>query len=54
MTDHTCTPVCDGVGAALCPRSPKYWRRAENRADGQPYRLATLEEAYASVSDERQ
>ncbi len=53
--DHTCTPTCepDAPGAALCPKSPRYWRLPENRADGQPYREVTVEESYASVSEAR-
>ncbi len=54
-TGHTCTPVCgpDGPGAALCPKSPTYWRLPQNRADDQPYRAVTLAEAYASVTEEQ-
>lgn len=57
MTDpaaHTCTPTCepDAVGAALCPKSPTYWRLPQNRADHQPYRAVTLEESYASVGED--
>ncbi len=52
--DHTCAPTCapGHPGAALCPRSPTYWRREENRADGQPYREPTLAESYASLDRE--
>jgi hypothetical protein len=45
------TPTCCGEGGGwaaagkalvpgcdLCPKSPTYWRAAENRSDGQPYR----------------
>lgn len=26
-----------GLSCQLCPRSPTYWRLAENRGDGKPY-----------------
>ncbi len=54
-TGHTCTPTCepDAPGAALCPKSPTYWRLPNNRADSRPYREVTLEESYASVTEER-
>jgi hypothetical protein len=53
-TGHICAPTCAmPPGAALCPKSPTYWRRPENRDDGQPYRQATLDETYASVSEDR-
>lgn len=60
MTDQTCCGeggawATEGeplvVGCKLCPNSPTYWRT--NRADGEPYRSATLEESYASVADDR-
>lgn len=54
-TDHTCTPTCEpgAAGAALCPKSPTYWRLPRNRADSQPYREVTVEESYASIGEER-
>ncbi len=53
-TGHTCTQTCapDAAGAALCPKSPTYWRLPQNRADGQLYRETTLAEVYASVGEE--
>jgi hypothetical protein len=30
----------------LCPASPSYWRRADNRADGRPYQPLTAEQVY--------
>lgn len=55
MTDHTCTETClpEAAGAALCPNSPTYWRLAENRDGGQPYREVTVEESYAGAGEER-
>ncbi len=61
MTDPTCcgeggtwAPKGEplAVGCQLCPKSPTYWRLPQNRSDGQPYREQTLEESYASVSEE--
>ncbi len=55
-TDHTCTPTCEpgAAGASLCPKSPTYWRLPQNRTDRKPYQERTLDEAYASVSEEKQ
>lgn len=40
-------PLC--AGCRLCPESPTYWKLPQNRGDGQLYRDATLDEAYASA-----
>lgn len=42
-------PLCPGC--AMCPESPSYWRRAENRENGETYRPATAAESYAKAPE---